>query len=143
MLLRVDKWSLKDMMKMVHSGNRMDAPGIPEVEEMELVIYDRKAATHFTKLEAGPLKKSKIHVIFKRHFPVFLRKKGDHFPENETTSGNPGEGALNDAMVECLLKHGIKYHPKPPSKKELAAAEAKEKGEKSLERAKSGKTAEL
>jgi hypothetical protein len=126
MLLKVDKWTLKDMKKAIKGGNRMDAPGIPPIEEMELLLYDKKAATGFTELANGKLKKSKIHVIFKRHFPIFMRKKGDGFPEDQANAVAGGV-AMNDAMAECLLKHGIKLKaPKVKKAKDSSAADAAE-----------------
>ena len=112
MLMKVAQWSLSDMKKAIASGNRMDAPGIPPVADMELVIYDRKAKSSFTPLESGKLAKSKIHVIFKRHFPVFMRKKGTTFPENQA---GEDKGTFNATMTQCLLRHGIKV--KAPKKK--------------------------
>ena len=112
MLMKVAAWSLGDMKKAIASGNRMDAPGIPPVADMELVIYDRKAKSGFTPIESGKLAKSKIHVIFKRHFPVFLREKGTAFPEDQA---GDEEGTFNHAMTQCLLRHGIKV--KAPKKK--------------------------
>jgi hypothetical protein len=104
-LVKTDKWALKDLKKNIKGGNRMDAPGIPAIEEMELVIYDKRSKAFIT-LEKGKLKKSKIHVIFKRHFPIFMRKKGTDFPESMKDASNN----LNDELRECLHKHGIKVH---------------------------------
>jgi len=103
MLIKVDKWSLSDLQKAIVSGNRMDAPGIPKIPDMELVIYDKRSKK-FILLQKGKLKKTKIHSIFKRKFPVFLRKKGGDFPESMKDASNN----INEQLRSCLYKHGIK-----------------------------------
>jgi hypothetical protein len=104
MLVKLDKWSLKDLKKAIKSGNRADAPGIPSEEDMELVVWNKKAKA-FVPLENGKIKKSPIHVIFKRHYPIFLRKVGTEFPGSMK---DPTGQGLSEELVARLHKHGIK-----------------------------------
>jgi hypothetical protein len=104
MLVKLDKWSLKDLKKAIKSGNRADAPGVPSEEDMELVVWNKKAKA-FVPLENGKIKKSPIHVIFKRHYPIFLRKVGTEFPGSMK---DPTGQGLSEELVARLHKHGIK-----------------------------------
>jgi ABC-type multidrug transport system fused ATPase/permease subunit len=102
-LVKVDKWSLKDLKKNIKSGNRIDSPGIPKIADMELVIYDKRAKK-FMPIATGKLRNSKIHAIYKRKYPIFMRSKGDNYPEDMTDAS----GNLNEQLRALLNVHGIK-----------------------------------
>merc|ERR1711991_765740 len=55
--VKVDKWSLKDLKKNIKGGNRIDSPGIPKVEDMELVVYDKRGKK-FIEVQSGKLRGS-------------------------------------------------------------------------------------
>ena len=63
-LIKTDKWTLKDLKKNIVTGNRSNAPGIPAIAELELVIYNKRKRK-FDVVAPGKLKKAPIHRIFK------------------------------------------------------------------------------
>jgi hypothetical protein len=118
-LVKIEKASLKDLCKDIHGGSRLDAPGIPKVPDMELVIFDKRSKK-FSVVPSGKLKNSKIHAIFKKTYPIFLRKKGNDFPENMIDAS----GGLNEELRALLATHGIKVSASRPAPSHKRAQEA-------------------